>query len=116
MYKLIILIEPPYDQEAFDESWPRFLREVEKMPGLVREATVRMVDTIYGESQFHLIHELFFQTREELQTAMASPKGQTSGRVLQQITGGKMSLIIAEHREDNIENIQNYHEKNLNSG
>lgn len=112
MFKLIILIELPYDIQAFEESWPRFLREAEKMPGLQREATVQVMDTLFGNNHIYKIHELFFETKRSLHTAMASPSGQASGQILQQITAGKITLLIAEHREDNIENLRKYHESN----
>jgi uncharacterized protein (TIGR02118 family) len=108
MNKLVILIEPPTDPFAFDEAWPSFLHQVEKMPGLKREATVRVSNILFGNDQIHMIHELFFETHAELQAAMTSPQGQTSGHILQKITGGRMTLLVAEHREDDIENIRKY--------
>jgi uncharacterized protein (TIGR02118 family) len=114
MYKLIILIEPPTDPAAFDESWPEFLHQAENMPGLIREAAVRITDTLFGTQQFHVIHELFFNTQADLRTAMSSPEGQASGQTIQRITGGKLTLLVAEHREDDIENIKKYHAKDAN--
>lgn len=108
MYKLIILIEPPNDPSVFDETWPLFLREAERMPGLVREATVRVDHTLFGSLQVSMIHELFFDTLAELQMAMNSTFGQISGNVLQRITEGRMSLLVAEHREDDMANIRKY--------
>jgi uncharacterized protein (TIGR02118 family) len=108
MYKLIILIEPPADSSSFDDSWPEFLNQAEQMPGLVREATVRVTHTLFGASQIHMIHELFFETQADLQAAMASPEGQASGQILQRITAGNMTLLVAEHREDDLENIKRY--------
>ena len=109
MHKLVILIEHLLDQQSFEESWPRFLHEAEKMPGLQREATVSVLDTIFGEHRVYKIHELYFTNRESLQEAMASPYGQAAGQILQQITAGKMTLLIAEHREDSIENLRKFH-------
>jgi Cys-tRNA(Pro) deacylase len=108
MYKLIILIEPPADPMGFDEAWPGFLRHAEKMPGLVREATIQVTNTLFGNRKIHMIHELFFETQEALQAAMVSPQGQTSGIILQRLTGGHMTLLVAEHREDELENIRKY--------
>jgi hypothetical protein len=39
---------------------------------------------------------------------MSSPEGKTAGELLQRMTGGRMSLIIADHKEDQIENIRRY--------
>jgi hypothetical protein len=48
MYKLVIIIDSPADPLAFDEAWPSFLHQAEKMPGLIREATVRVSNTLFG--------------------------------------------------------------------
>jgi uncharacterized protein (TIGR02118 family) len=114
MYKLIILIKIPKDPLRFDETWPAFLHQAEKMPGLVREATVRVSNILFGNDQIYMIHELFFETQNELQAAMESPQGQTCGRILQKITGGRMTLMVAEHKEDDIANIQNYQPEGTN--
>jgi len=113
MYKLIILIEPPNDPSLFDETWPLFLREAERMPGLVKEATVRVDHTLFGNIQVYMIHELFFDNLADLQTSMGSPHGQTSGNLLQRITEGRMSLLVAEHREDDMANIRKYQSREM---
>jgi uncharacterized protein (TIGR02118 family) len=108
MYKLIILIETPEDSLAFDEAWPSFLRQAEKMPGLVREAAIRISNVLFGEDRYYMIHELFFETQADLQAAMTSPQGQISGQILQTITQGRMNLLVAEHKEDDIENLRKF--------
>jgi len=108
MHKLIILIETPDDQKEFDESWPLFLRQAEKMPGLMREATIRVINSLYGNYDVSMIHELYFESYDDLKNAMSSPQGQASGQVLQKITDGRMTLLFADHREDDLENIKQY--------
>lgn len=108
MYKLIIIIETPDDPQQFDEIWPIFLKQAEKMPGLIREATVRVTNKVFGNYNISMIHELYFESSEALQNAMISPQGQTSGQVLQRITNGRMALLTAEHREDDLVNIRKF--------
>lgn len=108
MYKLVILIEPPVDQMVFDAGWPDFLRHVESMPGLVREATSRVERWLYGPGGFSQVQELFFETLAQAEQALASPPGQAAGRRLQQLTGGRMVLFLAEHKEDDLANILKY--------
>ncbi len=108
MQKLIILIGPIADTPEFSEGWPEFLHHAEDMPGLLREATVRIHDTLFGNQEIALIHELFFDSSQDLQTALASPQGRVAGHVLQKITAGQLSLLNAEHKEDDIENLQKY--------
>ncbi len=108
MYKLMILIEPLPDDDLLDESWPEFLHHAEQMPGLIKEATIRVHSVMFGPYQVERIHELFFETLRDLELALASPDGVAAGQLLQTITRGKVTLLIAEHKEDDIENIRSY--------
>jgi uncharacterized protein (TIGR02118 family) len=108
MYKLVILIEAMEDPTAFDEAWPAFLHLAESMPGLQRETFSRVEAVLYAHIRHASMHELYFNTLEEAQTAMASPCGREAGRLLQQITGGRVTLFLADHKEDNLENIRKH--------
>ena len=113
MHKLVILVETPEDEKAFDEAWPNFLHKSEQMPGLRREAICRVEHLIFGEYQPWLLHELFFDSVDAIQKAMSSPEGQAAGQALQQMTGGRVALVIADHKEDNLENIRKHRKKSL---
>jgi uncharacterized protein (TIGR02118 family) len=108
MHKLVIWIEPLEDWARFESDWPSFLRLVESLPGLKREATSRVEQFLYGAAQCRWVHELFFDTLAEAESALASPQGQAAGRRLQQITGGHVSLFLADHKEDHLANILKY--------
>ena len=105
MHKLVILIEPPEDYAAFDETWPKFLHVAERMPGLRRESTSRVDSVLYGSVDCTIIHELYFDSLAAIQEAMSSPEGRAAGELLQQMTAGRMTLLYADHKEDNLENI-----------
>ncbi len=107
MYKLIILIESTNTAE-FQDSWPRFLHAAESMPGLRREATCRVNQVLFGDLRCALIHELYFDSYPALQSGLASDSGKEAGRLLQVMTGGVVRLLIADHAEDNLENIRKY--------
>ena len=108
MHKLIILVETPEDLNAFDELWPQFLHHAERMPGLNRESTSRIDSVLFGNSSYYLIHELFFDSLQAIQAAMRSDSGQSTGEVLQRMTAGRMVIMTADHKEDNMENILKY--------
>ena len=108
MYKLVILIETLEDVSAFESGWPDFLHHSERMPGLRREATSRVDAVIYGQVPVAFMHELFFDDQASAQQAMSSMQGSQAGKVLQQITQGKMILFFADHKEDELENIRRY--------
>ena len=107
MYKLVILIESTAGM-ALEENWPQFLHWAERMPGLRREATSHIHRLLYGGQAYALVHELFFDTYADLQRGLVSPAGQQAGRLLQSMTGGRMSLLVADHIEDDLANIRKY--------
>lgn len=116
MHKLVILIEPQEDWLRFETEWPSFLRLAEALPGLQREATSRVEHFLYGQIHCSQMHELFFNSLAEVEQALASPEGQAAGKRLQQITGGRMTLFIAEHKEDELENIRKFKVQGQASG
>ena len=111
MYKLVILFEPFEDVQAVDEYWPQFLHLVEGMPKLRRETTSHVERFLYGSPQYVQMHELLFDTLADLKDAMNSMNGKKAGVLLQQMTGGRMALFFAEHKEDNLENILKYRQR-----
>ena len=60
---------------------------------------------MYGPAPVAMQHELYFDSLAAVQQAMASPAGREAGRLLQSLTGGHMSLFIADHKQDDLENI-----------
>jgi len=109
MHKLIVLFEPPdngravtyHDEQAFQLNWQKFLGLAEKMPGLCRETVSRVERVLFGKSEggYALVHELLFDSKEALESAMQSPEGQAAGSYLQSFTGGRVVLLTAEHLE-----------------
>lgn len=110
MHKLIILIEPPANETAFDDLWPQFLHLAESMPGLRRETTGRVVSLLYGKFDCWLMHELYFDSLAAIQQAMGSEQGREAGALLQRMTGGRVTLLLTDHKEDELENIRKYRE------
>lgn len=110
------MVEQLSDEAHFDEMWPDFLHVSERMPGLIKEATCRVESLLYGDYPLSLVHELYFDSVEDVKKAMRSPEGRIAGELLQKMTGGRMSLIIADHKEDQIENIRRYQKKDNDAG
>jgi hypothetical protein len=54
------------------------------------------------------MHELYFENLQAAQQAMASEQGRAAGKLLQVMTGGRMTLFFADHKEDDLNNIQKY--------
>ena len=107
MYKLIILIESTATP-GFHDIWPRFLHAAENIPGLRRESTSRISQVLFGDAQYTLVHELYFDTLPALHAGLASPSGKEAGKLLQDMTAGRVKLLIADHSQDELENIRRY--------
>lgn len=99
MVKLVILIEKLVDEAAFRSSWPEFLHLAGAMPGLLRESTGRVTRHLFGSQPYSLIHELYFDSTESLQRALATSEGREAGKLLQTITHGQVELFIAQDGE-----------------
>ena len=108
MYKLTILVGALEDYQRFDSRWPEFLGAAEKMPGLLREVTSRVDRVVYGERPVHLVHELYFESLKAAADAMGSPEGEAAGQILQAMTGGQVTLLLADHSEDALPNIRKH--------
>jgi uncharacterized protein (TIGR02118 family) len=111
MYKLVILVETPEDETAFHDEWPLFLFLAERMPGLCRESTSHVDKILFGSTGYSLIHELYFDSLETLKEAMNSQEGRLAGGQIQKMTHGRMSLLLTDHAEDNLEHIQQFTRK-----
>ncbi len=108
MHKLVILIHASETWQKQEELWPEFLHLIESMPGLRKEAACRVERFLLGDGQIVHMHELFFDSLAEAEKAMASPQGAQAGMLLQRMTGGRMTLFFADHKEDDLANIQKY--------
>ena len=104
----MIVIPAHVEEPVLNASWPNFLHAAENMPGILREASVRVVTTLFGGQEISMVHELYFETLTDLQEAMQSPEGLAAGQIIQELTQGQMTLLVGEHREDDIENLRNY--------
>ena len=108
MYKLIILIPVPENSHDFDARWPEFLALAERMPGLLRESTSRVDRIVHGDFPIQMIHELYFDSLKAAASAMGSEAGEEAGRILQEITGGEVTLLLADHTQDELSNIRRH--------
>jgi uncharacterized protein (TIGR02118 family) len=108
MHKLVILIESIEDWQSFEAEWPKFLHLAESMPGLKKEAISQIDPLLYGNKSYMKMYELFFDTKENVERALSSSVGQEAGKLLQNMTQGKMMLFIAKHQEDDLTNIRKY--------
>lgn len=101
MYKLTLLFHKPDDPLAFETRWSEaFVPHAERMPGIRRVAVSRVTGGLEEDVDVHLMHEFFFDDADALRKAMASPAGQSAGRVLMEIAGPFVTLFFSEHLEE----------------
>ena len=102
MYKLVILFLPTFiSPKTFSDSWQKFLGMAEQMPGLRKEVVSDVEDMIFGPRNlsYKKIHELYFDSQEDLEAALNSEAGQKAGQWLHSFTQGQFLLVTARHME-----------------
>jgi len=102
MPKLVVLYPPPADVATFErryrsEHGPMVVRQI---PGLKKFVAAQVVGTPAGAAPYQRVAELYFDSIESLQAAMASPGGQaTVAHAAEISTGGAPVVLIAEDDE-----------------
>lgn len=83
MVKLVALYKKPANVQDFDDQYfNTHLPLANKMPGLRKVEVARITGTPAGESEYHLMAELYFDSKEDMQAAMSSPEGRASTKNL----------------------------------
>lgn len=101
MHKLVVLVWSPPSNEEFEINWSeRFVPLAEQMPGLRRVAVSRPYGTADNRERPYLMHEFFFEDRQALREALASPAGQKAGAALMEFAGQYAQVVLAEHLEE----------------
>ena len=99
MPKLIVLYPPPADAATFER---RYQSEhapmvMEKIPGLKKFVAAQVLGTPAGPAPYQRVAELYFDSMDALQSAMASPGGQAAvAHAMEISTGGAPVVLIAE--------------------
>lgn len=97
MVKLIAIYKKPEDTAAFDRHYNEVHAPLAaKMPGLIKLEVNRVYGGPMGESNLHLIAEMYFETKEALNEALSSPEGRAAGKDLMGFAGKLVSMHFAE--------------------
>ena len=76
MYKFVAIYRRVDDETLLEEFFNQtHLPLAEQLPGLVRREVSRVSHKPGGESRFHLMFELYFQSKVSFEAAMATPIG-----------------------------------------
>jgi uncharacterized protein (TIGR02118 family) len=98
MPKLIVLYPPPGDVTTFERRYrSEHAPMVQKIPGLKKFLAAQVLGTPAGAAPYQRVAELYFDSTEALQLAMASAGGQAAvAHAMEISTGGPPVILIAE--------------------
>ncbi|CEH30487.1 ethyl tert-butyl ether degradation protein EthD [Aneurinibacillus migulanus] len=97
MVKLVAIYRKPENTDTFDEHYFNVHTPLaEKMPGLRKLEVNKVYGAPMGESNLHLLAEMYFDNKEDLNAAMTSPEGKAAARDLMGFAGKIVSMHFAE--------------------
>ena len=101
MARLIALFNPPDDPSAFDAHYRDVHAPMVRRYPNLRGLRLTRPDGVGGRpAPFHLLAEMSFDSRADLDAALASDAGRESGRDLRNFAQGGVSLFIADDGPD----------------
>ncbi|MFJ8964161.1 EthD family reductase [Lentzea sp. NPDC102401] len=100
MIKYIALYKKPADPEGFDEKYfESHLPIVNSVPGIVRAEVAKVQRVVFagflGETELHLIAEMYFESEESFKAALQTPEWATSGANLAEIGGMELVAMFS---------------------
>jgi len=98
MPKLIVLYPPPPDLATFERRYKaEHAPMVMEIPGLKKFVAANVVGAPAGKPPYQRLAELYFDSMESLQAAIASPGGQKAvAHAMEISTGGAPVVMIGE--------------------
>jgi uncharacterized protein (TIGR02118 family) len=97
MIKLIALYKRPSDPTEFDRHFDTVhLPLIRRSPGLRKLEVTRVTGAPIGESRYHVMAELYFDDRDAMDAALASPEGRAIAHDLMSFAA---DLVSAFHGE-----------------
>ena len=83
MVKLIAMYKTPEDAEAFDKHYFEVhMPMVAKIPGLIKSEVSRVKPLPGSESGFYMMAEMYYDSMDSFNAAMASPEGKATAKDL----------------------------------
>jgi uncharacterized protein (TIGR02118 family) len=103
MLKLTILYHHPADVDAFEHHYAQVhVPLVEKIPGLRKTEWTRFLAAPGGAAPYYMMYELYFDSQEAYQAAMASEENAAAGQDLLSFAADLVTLMVGETYEDEV--------------
>ena len=97
MTKLIALYRKPSDVAEFDSHYNSVHTPlVRKYPGLRKLEITRITGAPIGETKYHLLCEMYFDSKDAMDTALSSPEGKAVARDLMSFAADLVTVFIGE--------------------
>ena len=95
--RFIALFNQPEDPEAFDRHYREVHAPIVRRYPALRDLRLTRADGVAGRpSPIYLVAEMVFDSRADLDAALASEPGVESGRDLRNLAGAGVTLLIAD--------------------
>ena len=97
MTKLVALYRKAADPAEFDKHYFDIHTPlVKKYPGLRKLEITHVTGAPIGETKFHLMCEMYFDTKDAMDAALASPEGKAVARDLMSFAADVVTVFIGE--------------------
>jgi uncharacterized protein (TIGR02118 family) len=97
MVKLVALYKTPAEVEDFDKHYDEVhLPLIRKYPGLRKLEVTRITGAPIGEAKFHVMAEMYFDTRQAMDAALVSQEGKAVARDLLAFAAPLVTVFIGE--------------------
>ncbi len=97
MTKLVALYRKPADVAEFDKHYAEIHTPlVRQYPGLRKLEITRITGAPIGETKFHLMCEMYFDSKDIMDAALASKEGKAVARDLMSFAADVVTVFIGE--------------------
>jgi uncharacterized protein (TIGR02118 family) len=97
MVKLTVLYKKPRDPQEFDHYYKEVHTPLaNKMPGLKKFEVAKVLGSPMGDSEYHLVANLYFDDLATLKNSMSSEEGKAAARDTKNFADGLLQMFISE--------------------
>ena len=97
MVKLVALYRKPTDLELFNKHYHEIhLPLIRKTPGLRKIEITRITGAPIGESKYHIMAEMYYDSIDAMNAGNASPEGRAAAKDLMSFAADVVTLFFGD--------------------
>ena len=97
MIKLVALYRKPTDEAAFDKHYfDVHVPLIRQVPGLRKLEITSVQGAPFGDTKYHLMAEMYYDSVDAMNAANASREGRTAGKDLMSFAADVVTLFFGE--------------------